>query len=92
MQTIEQPAHRIEEAQAPLWFGSGPATWGDVVRTVDPTAAHSAAEMIAAAGLDWQVEQHPLEAVVEHEARARAGAAPCRERPQRHARGARRRR
>ena len=38
MQTIEQPAHRIDEAQAPLWFGSGPATWGDVVRTVDPTA------------------------------------------------------
>jgi len=67
MQTIEQTAHRIEDAHAPLWFGSGPATWGDVVRTVDPDAAHSAAEMIAAAGLDWRVEQHPLEAVVERE-------------------------
>jgi phage/plasmid-like protein (TIGR03299 family) len=70
MQTIEQPAHWIEDARAPLWFGSGPATWGDVVRAVDPRAAHSAAEMIAAAGLDWRVEQHPLEAVVEREYQA----------------------
>jgi phage/plasmid-like protein (TIGR03299 family) len=67
MQTIEQPAHRIEDAHAPLWFGSGPDTWGDVVRAVDPGAAQSAAEMIAAAGLDWRVEQHHLEAVVECE-------------------------
>jgi phage/plasmid-like protein (TIGR03299 family) len=67
METIEQAAHRIEEATAPLWFGSGPATWGDVVRAVDPDAAQSAADMIAAAGLDWRVEQHPLEAVVERE-------------------------
>ncbi len=67
MQTIEQAAHRIEDATAPLWFGSGPATWGDVVRAVEPDAAHSAAEMIAAAGLGWRVEQHPLEVVVERE-------------------------
>jgi phage/plasmid-like protein (TIGR03299 family) len=67
MQTIEQPAHRIEDAAAPLWFGSGPATWGEVVRTVDPASTQSAAEMIAAAGLDWRVEQHSLEAVVERE-------------------------
>src|SRR5438034_3505482 len=67
MQTMEQPAHRIEEASAPLWFGSGPTVWGDVVRAVDPAATQSAAEMIAAAGLDWRVEQHPLEAVVERE-------------------------
>ena len=67
MQTFEQPAHRIEEATAALWFGSGPDAWGDVVRAVDPAATQSAAEMIAAAGLDWRVEQHPLEAVVERE-------------------------
>jgi phage/plasmid-like protein (TIGR03299 family) len=67
MQTIEQPAYRIEEAAAPLWFGSGPATWGDVVHEIDPKSTHSAAEMITAAGLDWRVEQHPLEAVVERE-------------------------
>ncbi len=67
MQTIEQSAYRIEDARSPLWFGSGPATWGDVVRVVDPHAAHSAAGMIAAAGLDWRVEQHPLEAVVERD-------------------------
>src|SRR5438034_6682097 len=67
MQTMQHPAHRIEDATAPLWFGSGPTAWGDVVRAVDPNAAHSAAEMIAATGLDWRVEQHPLEAVVERE-------------------------
>lgn len=70
MQTIEQPAHRIEDARAPLWFGSGPTTWGEVVRTVDPASTQSAAEMIAAAGLDWRVEQQPLEAVVEREGEA----------------------
>src|SRR5215217_5147344 len=64
---MEQPAHRIEEATAPLWLGSGPAAWGDVVRAVDPAATQSAADMVAAAGLDWSVEQHPLEAVVERE-------------------------
>src|SRR6266542_3888579 len=67
MQTIDQPVHRIEDATAPLWFGSNPAAWGDVVRVIDPNASRSAAEMIAAAGLDWRVEQHPLEAVVESE-------------------------
>src|SRR5262245_43809394 len=67
MQTMDQPAHRIEDARAPLWFGSGPTAWGDVVRAVDPAATQSAAEMIAAAGLDWLVEQYPLEAAVERE-------------------------
>src|SRR5213596_226735 len=67
MQTLDQPAHRIEDARAPLWLGSGLAAWGDVVRAVDPAATQSAAEMVAAAGLDWSVEQHPLEAVVERE-------------------------
>jgi len=67
MQTIEQPTHRIEDARAPLWFGSGPATWGDVVRTVQPDQARDAAAMVAAADLDWTVEQHPLEALVPRE-------------------------
>src|SRR5262245_34647782 len=67
MQSMEQPGHRIEDARAPLWLGSGPTAWGDVVRAVDPNATSSAAEMIAAADLDWRVEQHPLEAVVERE-------------------------
>src|SRR3954466_8712316 len=66
MQTMEQPAHRIEDARAPLWFGSGVTAWGDVVRAVDPAATQSAAEMVAAAGLDWSVEQHPLEAVIDN--------------------------
>src|SRR5213080_1005288 len=70
MQTLDQPAHRIEEATAPLWLGSGPVAWGDVVRAVDPAATQSAAEMVAAAGLDWSVEQHPLEAVVERESQS----------------------
>src|SRR5215210_5714998 len=70
MQTLDQPAHRIEDATAPLWLGSGLAAWGDVVRAVDPAATQSAAEMVAAAGLDWRVEQHPLEAVVEREYQA----------------------
>jgi len=52
MQTTEQPAHRIADTAAPLWLGSGPETWGDVVRAVDPAATRSAAEMVAAAGLD----------------------------------------
>jgi phage/plasmid-like protein (TIGR03299 family) len=67
MQAMEQLGHRIEDARAPLWFGSGPTAWGEVVRAVDPNATTSAAEMIAAADLDWRVEQHPLEAVVERE-------------------------
>jgi phage/plasmid-like protein (TIGR03299 family) len=67
MQTAERPAHRIEDATAPLWLGSGPTAWGDVVRAVDPNAANSAAEMVTAARLDWRVEQHPLEAVIERE-------------------------
>src|SRR4051794_27571167 len=67
MQTMEQPVHRIEDARAPLWLGSGPAAWGDVVRAVDPGATHDAATMVAAAGLDWRVEQPPLEAVMERE-------------------------
>lgn len=67
MQSMQQPTHRIEEATSPLWLGSGPAGWGDVVRAVNPDASHSAASMIAAAGLDWIVERHPVEAIVDHE-------------------------
>src|SRR3954471_17249816 len=64
MQT-EQPTFRLDDARAPLWFG-GDAGWGDAVRTVDPSAAQNAEAMIAAAGLGWTVEQHPLEAVLAH--------------------------
>ena len=67
MQTMEQPGYRIEDARARLWFGGSPA-WGQVVRGVDPGSARDAAGMIAAAGLDWRVEQHPLEAVIDGEA------------------------
>lgn len=67
MQTIDQPAHRIEEAERPLWFGRMPAGWGDTLRTIDASSGRDAAAMIAAAGLDWTVEQHPLEAVVGRE-------------------------
>jgi phage/plasmid-like protein (TIGR03299 family) len=63
MQTME-PTHRLDDARAPLWFGSE-AGWGDAVRTVDPNNAQSAEGMIAAAGLGWMVEQHPLETVIE---------------------------
>jgi phage/plasmid-like protein (TIGR03299 family) len=62
---IGRPA--IGDARAPLWLGQTPAAWGDVVRGVSPQEAHDAASMIAAAGLGWTVEQHPLEAVVERE-------------------------
>src|SRR3954452_704151 len=64
MQT-EQPTFRLDDARAPLWFG-GDAGWGDAVRTVDPSTAQNAEAMIAAAGLGWTVEQHPLEAVLDH--------------------------
>src|SRR4051812_43235127 len=63
MQTT-QPSYRLDDARAPLWFGSA-AGWGDVVRTVDPDSVRSAGAMVEAAGLGWTVEQHPLEAVVE---------------------------
>jgi phage/plasmid-like protein (TIGR03299 family) len=67
MTTTETTGRTIADAERPLWVGQTPATWGDVVRSVDPEEAHDAASMIAAAGLDWSVEQHPLEAVVERE-------------------------
>src|SRR5206468_13089017 len=41
-----------------------------VGRRAVPAATRSAAEMIAAAGLDWRVERHPVEAVVEREYQA----------------------
>jgi len=62
MQT-EETRLRIEDARSPLWFGGGP--WGDIVRGVSPEEAQDSAAMVTAAGLDWAVEQHPLEALVE---------------------------
>src|SRR5436190_1745616 len=37
----------------------------EAVSAVDPRATRSAEAMIAAAGLGWRVEQHPLEAVLD---------------------------
>jgi Domain of unknown function (DUF932) len=67
MTTTETTGGTISDAERPLWVAQTPSAWGDVVRGVDPQEAHDAASMIAAAGLDWTVEQHPLEAVVERE-------------------------
>ncbi len=67
MMTTQTTSYAVTDAERPLWVGQTPAAWGDVVRSVDPEEAHDAASMIAAAGLDWLVEQHPLEAVVERE-------------------------
>ena len=33
MQTTEQPAYGIDEAERPLWFGQTPGGWGDALRT-----------------------------------------------------------
>src|SRR4051794_163217 len=65
MDTREETRLRIEDARSPLWFGG--SAWGDVVRGVSPNEAQDSAAMVAAAGLDWTVEQHPLEALVERE-------------------------
>jgi phage/plasmid-like protein (TIGR03299 family) len=64
MQTIDQPAHRLSEAEQPLWFGQTPAGWGETLRTIDPSEGRDAAALVAATGLEWTVEQHPLEAVI----------------------------
>ena len=57
--TTDTTSYAVRDAERPLWVGQTPAAWGDVVRSVDPEEAHDAASMIAAAGLDWSVEQHP---------------------------------
>ena len=56
--------HRIEDATAPLWVGFGPRGWGDVVRDVRNDRPATAGEVIRTAGLDWRVEQYPVEAVI----------------------------
>lgn len=60
-------ALRVKDATSRLWFGSWPSGWGDVVRGLRVDEAWDAAAMIKAGGLDWTVEQHRLEAVVERE-------------------------
>jgi phage/plasmid-like protein (TIGR03299 family) len=62
MTTMER--YRIEDARSPLWLGSWPGGWGDVLRGLRPDESCSAGAMINAAGLGWTVEQHPLEAVI----------------------------
>jgi phage/plasmid-like protein (TIGR03299 family) len=63
--TTQTATYAVDDAER-LWLGAMPPAWGDVVRVV-PEEARDAASMIAAAGLDWRVERHPLEAVVERE-------------------------
>src|SRR4029453_13577737 len=99
MTSTETTGRRMEDAERPLWVGQTPPAWCDVVRSVDPEEAHDAASMIAAAGLDWGVGQHPLGGVAPPAGGRRGGrvpgaartrAAPRGERAQRRARGARR--
>ena len=71
--TTERP--RIEDATAPLWVGFGPRGWGDVVRDVRNDRPATAGEVIRTAGLDWRVEQYPVEAVIPP---APGGDEPCR--------------
>jgi hypothetical protein len=80
-------SYAVTDAERPLWVGQTPAAWGDVVRSVGRAEAHDTASMVAAAGLDWSVEQHPLEALVERESQSlrRTGSARRREREERHA-------
>ena len=59
--------YAIREAERPLWLGQTGAGWGELVHSVNPDEAQDAASMIAAAGLDWTVEQYPLEAIVQDE-------------------------
>jgi hypothetical protein len=63
--TTQTAGYAVADAKR-LWLGRTPPARGDVVRIV-PAEASDAASMIAAAGLDWRVEQHRLEAVVERE-------------------------
>jgi phage/plasmid-like protein (TIGR03299 family) len=63
--TTEAAGYAVADAKR-LWLGQIPPAWGEVVRIV-PAEAREAAAMIAAADLDWRVEQHRLEAVVERE-------------------------
>ena len=67
MTRTETTSYAVGDAERRLWLGQTPAAWGEAVRSVDPGEAHDAASMIAAAGLDWGVEQHSLEAVVDSE-------------------------
>ena len=66
---------RIGDATAPLWVGFGPAGWGDTVRDVRNDRPSTAADVIAAAGLGWRVEQYPVEAIIPP---APGEEAPCR--------------
>lgn len=66
MQTIT--THRIADATAPLWAGAAPSGWGDAIHLVAADTPHTSADVIAAAGLGWTVEQHPVEAIIAREA------------------------
>lgn len=93
METIDQPARGSDEAGRPLWFGDTPRLGRHAAHDRPERGARRRRD-IAAAGLDWRVEQHPLEAVIGREYQALRMPVPryVAHRPQRHARGARRRR
>ena len=67
MTTTETTGYAVADAEQDLWLGRVPAAWADVVRSVDPEQVQDAASMVAAAGLGWTVEQHPMEAVLQRE-------------------------
>ncbi len=61
--TTHPIAHPIDDATGALWIGNGPTGWADVIRTVRPDDQRTAAEIVEACGLAWNVEQHPLYAI-----------------------------
>jgi phage/plasmid-like protein (TIGR03299 family) len=63
MSATAYTTYRVENASSPLWIGSGPNSWGDVIRGVRPGEGRTGAELVEACGLDWHVEQHPLFAI-----------------------------
>ena len=60
-----QSAGPFAEARSPLWFGAWPASWGNVVRSLQPDASGvSTAQLLDQADLAWRVDQWPLEAII----------------------------
>jgi phage/plasmid-like protein (TIGR03299 family) len=62
--SVETTGYAITDAERPLWLGQAGAGWDELVHSVNPDEVQDAASMIAAAGLDWTVQQYPLETIV----------------------------
>jgi phage/plasmid-like protein (TIGR03299 family) len=58
------PTRRIADATGPLWAGSPPIGWGDALHLIATETGRETSDVLAAAGLRWTVEQHPVEAVI----------------------------